>query len=240
MWQTITNWKMDQAQKLDSAKLDKGDKAYVYNLYNGLLDHYKPPKGTPMYYYQYEIDWNHTPYERLMSFHAIAIEAQSLEEANIINAILRCLLDGHTYSLINYAYDKTKVNAPGRNELVQTVSALLQNIKNSNTLTICASPKELANGVTFRGFAIEKPIVFDLRIVRELVSNSARNVVAVPAELDLLRAHGHAVPEILTFARTRMNDLQNYNVIEQSWLGGVGGVFQKLPRELIGYIKTFM
>lgn len=106
---------------LDIESIDNNDMTYVVKLF---LDYFRTYQDneeyTPnSYYYQYEFDNSQTLYEELMGSHQICISARSLHDAKIINAILRVLIDSHTFSLTNYIdlydsmhSDKDKENIP--------------------------------------------------------------------------------------------------------------------------------
>ena len=60
------------------------------------------------YYYQFEYDSQKTFYENLMGLHLIAIQASSEAEANIMNVVLRSLIDGHCNIVLDFFYDKNR------------------------------------------------------------------------------------------------------------------------------------
>lgn len=79
--------------------------AYACDIFHYYISHYEFPDGDLKYYYQYEFDSSQTIYERMMGGHCISIAARSLGEANIINVILHCIIDGHTGAIQEYIDD---------------------------------------------------------------------------------------------------------------------------------------
>lgn len=90
----------DKNVLVDFNKIENNDKKYVYSIFREYLQKYNSQKkAKTSYFYQYEFDSNQTIYELLMGSHMICIEADNLKLANLLNAILRVLIDDHTYSL---------------------------------------------------------------------------------------------------------------------------------------------
>lgn len=82
----------------------------------------------PAYYYHYESDSNVNLFEELMRKHLIAIEAYSLEEANILDIILHTLIIGHA-GVVSCITDES-------DQEVKTAEAFAKAIKGSDHLSM--------------------------------------------------------------------------------------------------------
>ena len=118
---------------IDIEQIEQEDnQEYEYGLFRDLLKSLNIKTDLPVqFYYQYEYDSNETTYEQLMGKHLIAIKAHSLEEANVLNVILRVIIDYHGGSLHMFTSDDN--DNPIQN---LTEEEFFNSIKNNGNLTI--------------------------------------------------------------------------------------------------------
>ncbi len=115
---------------LNTKKIDEDDFPYAFDLFHEYILNMKDnEENNSHYYYQYEFDSSNTIYEDMMGNHCITINANSLKEANILNVILRCIIDGHLGSLMNYM-----VNDDGDDLEEMSVNDYFNNILKSKNL----------------------------------------------------------------------------------------------------------
>lgn len=125
---------------IDGEKLEDFD--YVCDIFHEYISMAQFPDGNLRYWYQYEFDCNLSTYEEMMDKQCIVIAAKSLEEANILNAILRCIIDGHGAPLNIYLNDETEVS----------IEKFFQNIMDSDVMSnyrdyVSVYPKEIINHI---------------------------------------------------------------------------------------------
>lgn len=126
---------------IDGEKLEDFD--YVCDIFHEYISMAQFPDGDLRYWYQYEFDSNLTTYEQMMDKQCIVIAAKSLEEANILNAILRCIIDGHSGSLNKYLNEE-------EDETGVSIETFFQNIMDSDVMSnyrgyVSVYPKEIIN-----------------------------------------------------------------------------------------------
>ena len=103
----------------------KRDPKYQFELFKRLLKTVNRKTNSPaQFYYQYNPrNRFKSYYTHLMTEHIIAIKANSLEEANVLNNILRVIIDNHGLSLTSFIYNNL------------TEEDFFDSIKNDNSLT---------------------------------------------------------------------------------------------------------
>jgi hypothetical protein len=118
---------------IDTEQIELEDnQEYEYQLFQKLLKSVDRKENLPAkYYYQYEFDSNQTPYEKLADNNLIAIKACSLEEANVLNIILRVVIDGHGGWLHSFTSDEDDETIPNLTE-----EAFFNSIKKGESLTM--------------------------------------------------------------------------------------------------------
>ena len=150
-------------------KINAQDFDYCFNLFMTELNNKQYKSGKTKYYYQYEMDSAQTEYESMMSRHIIYIIAGSYEEAMIINVLLRIIIDGRTYSLLNYCSHEDE------NDVAVKITDFFQNIYKSKYMKeyegyVSYKIKKILPGRNYENVA--SPIGFDKEKIIRIMSDS--------------------------------------------------------------------
>jgi len=156
---------------ISTTKISNNDYEYCFNIFNSCIDK-QVYNGKYKYYYQYEMDSSQTLYEYLMNNNAIAISARSYKEAMVLNAILRTIIDGHTYSLECYTED-ADIDVPSNSffECIEKSDSMKQ-YKGfiSSTLKKIKPLTYLNKHTNVKHFS--SPYIFNMENIKKLINDS--------------------------------------------------------------------
>lgn len=128
---------------------DIDNMGYVYGLFYAYITIFEF-FGDIKFYYQYEFDSQQSTYERLMNEDYITIAARSLEEANILNHILKCIIDEHT-GYLDGILDDYSMKYNVSDDCIR-IDQFFSHIMKSNTISsykdyVTDKPKEITNNI---------------------------------------------------------------------------------------------